>query len=78
MYAGILLLILTMKTAALLQGRDRDYALSIEKIADALTTFLATLTSLESLATYDPDPRHLRMDRRARKSLHQIAVALLG
>jgi len=78
MYAGILMLILTMKTAALLQKTYRDDVLSIEKIADAFTSNLATLTSLESFATYNPDHRHLRMDRRSRKSLHQIAHGLLG
>jgi len=78
MYGAILMLILMMKTAASLQARYRDCALSIEKIADSLTTFIQTLTSSEGLSAYNPDPRHLKMDRRARKSLHQIDDRLLS
>ena len=78
MYAGILHLILTMKMVSLLQSISPKRVLSIEKIADALVSFLNTLTSLQSFANYNPDPRHLRMDRRSRKSLQEIAICALG
>ena len=78
MYAGILHLILTMKMVSLLQGMSPERVLSIEKIADALTSFLNKLTSLEGFANYNPDPRHLQMDRRSRKSLQEIAICALS
>lgn len=78
MYAGILLLILTMKTAALLQGVHRERPLSIERIADAVTMFLPSMTSLHDFANQKHDPRHLQMDRRTRKSLREIACAALS
>ena len=76
--AAILLLILTMKIASLLQATYRQYRLSIEKIADDLMGFLLSLTSLDQLSDYDPDLRHLRMDLRSRKSLHQTAHTCLA
>jgi hypothetical protein len=78
MYGAILLLILTMKTASLLRKMHRDYELSIEKIADDLAAFILTLVSLQRFADYNPDPRHLQMDKRSRESLHQTAVRCLG
>ena len=78
MYGAILLLILTMKTAALLSKLHPRYQLSIEKIAQSLATFVLTLVSMDCFAHYDPDPRHLRMDKRTRKSLCQIALECLS
>lgn len=76
-YAAILLLALTMKTASLLRARYKQSLLSIEKIAHHLAAFLLTLTSLHQFSLYNPDSRHLRMDKRTRKSLHQTAVTCL-
>jgi hypothetical protein len=78
MYGAIVLLILTMKTASLLRGRHSRYQLSIEKIAHNLAAFILTLVSLHRFADYNPDPRHLQMDKRSRESLHQTAVRCLG
>ena len=78
MYGAILLLILTMKTASLLRKSFSRYQLSIEKIAHDLAAFILTLVSLQHFAHYNPDPRHLQMDRRSRKSLHQTALGCLG
>ena len=78
MYGAILLLILTMKTAALLSKLHPRYQLSIEEIAPSLATFVLTLVSMDCFAHYDPDPRHLRMDKRTRKSLCQIALECLS
>ena len=78
MYGAILLLILTMKTAALLRKIHARYALSIEKIAHNLAAFILSLVSLHRFAHYNPDPRHLQMDKRCRKSLHQTAVRCLS
>ena len=78
MYGAILLLILTMKTASLLRKSFRRYQLSIEKIAHDLAAFIMTLISLHRFADYNPDTRHLQMDKRSRKSLHQTAVRCLS
>ncbi len=78
MYGAILLLILTMKTASLLRRSFSRYQLSIEKIANDLAAFILTLISLHRFAHYNPDPRHLQMDKRSRKSLHQTAVRCLS
>lgn len=78
MYGAILLLILTMKTASLLRMRHSRYQLSIENIAQDLAAFILTLVSLLRFADYNPDPRHLKMGKRSRKSLHQTAVSGLG
>ena len=78
MYGAILLLILTMNTASLLRRRHSRYQLSIENIAQDLAAFIMTLVSLHCFADYNPDPRHIKMDKRPRKSLHQTAVSCLG
>jgi len=78
MYGAILLLILTMKTASLLRKSFRRYQLSIEKIAHDLAAFIMTLISLHRFADYNPDTRHLQMDKRSRKSLHQTAIRCLS
>lgn len=78
MYAGILHLILTMKMVSLLQSMSPKRVLSIEKIADALVSFLNILTSLQTFANYNPDPRHLQMDKRSRESLQETAICALG
>lgn len=78
MYGAILLLILTMKTAALLSKLHPRYQLSIEEIAPSLATFVLTLVSMDCFAHYDPDPRHLRLDKRTRKPLCQIALECLS
>jgi hypothetical protein len=78
MYGGILLLILTMKTAALLRKAHPNYQLSIEKIAHDLADFILSLVTIDRFADYNPDPRHLRMDKRSRKSLHQTAIRCLS
>ncbi len=76
-YAAIIILILTMKTASLLRQQHARYRLSIEKIADDLGSQILTLLSLDRFGDYDPDPRHLQMDKRSRKSLWQIAMECL-
>ena len=78
MYGAILLLILTMKTATLLRKLHPRYQLSIEKIAQNLAAFILTLVSMARFADYNPDPRHLKMDKRSRKSLCQTAVGCLS
>jgi hypothetical protein len=50
-------------TAAL--GRAR---LSYEKLYDVLATHLVRARDLDELAAFDPDPRHVRRDKRRRKS----------
>lgn len=77
MYAAIIILILTMKTASLLRQQHARYRLSIEKLADDLGSHILTLLSLDHFGDYDPDPRHIQMDRRSRKSLLQIATECL-
>jgi len=78
MYGAILLLILTMKTASLLRGEFSEYQLSIENLAHDLAAFILTLVSLDRFANYNPDPRHIQMGKRSRKSLHQTAAGCLG
>jgi hypothetical protein len=78
MYAAILLLILTMKIAALLQATHSEQNLSIEKLAHHFALFILSLSSLRALDAYHPDLRHLQMDRRARESLRGIASGALG
>jgi hypothetical protein len=76
-YAAIIILILTMKAASLLRQQHARYRLSIEKLADDLGSEILTLLSLDRFGDYDPDPRHLQMDKRSRKSLCQIATECL-
>jgi len=76
-YAAIIILILTMKAASLLRQQHARYRLSIEKLADDLGSEILTLLSLDGFGDYDPDPRHLQMDKRSRKSLWQIATECL-
>jgi hypothetical protein len=76
-YAAIIILILTMKTASLLRQQHARYPLSIEKLAHDLGSQILTLVSLDHFGDYDPDPRHLQMDKRSRKSLFQIATECL-
>lgn len=78
MQAAIILLILTMKTAALLRPQQTRHRLSIENLAHNLTDFISSIVSLTSFGHYNPDPRHIRMDVRSRKSLCQIAQECLA
>ncbi len=78
MLASFLLLTLTMKTASLLQCTNRDIALSIEKLAINLASFLLELVSLQRFCAYKPDPRHLAMDKRSRQSLQEITLLALS
>ena len=78
MLAGILLLLLILKTTRLLQGSRREQDLSIEKIADFITSALGRMSSLTELGDYHPDPRHIKMDRRNRESLRKTAITALS
>lgn len=78
MLASLLLLILTMKVAALCQCRHRDVPLSIEKIAVSLSTHLLTLSTLQDFCSYNPDPRHISMGKRQRQTLQEIALQALS
>ena len=78
MYGAILLLILTLKTASLLRKKFSSYQLSIEKIAHDLVSFILALVSLYRFSDYNPDPRHLQMDIRSRKSLYQTTRGCLS
>lgn len=79
MYAGMLYLVLTLYVSSLLQQAYPRRVISIEKIAHDFAAFLLRTTTLQDqFSCYSPDPRHIRMDRRARESLHEIAVATLS
>jgi IS4 transposase len=78
MLAGILLLIMLLKITRLLQGSRPDLDLSIEKVADHLGSFLLRMTSLSALEHYNPDPRHVKMDRRNRENLRNSALNALS
>jgi len=78
MLAGILLLILLLKIQRLLQGACLDLDLSIEKTADHLCSFILRMTSLDDLDRYNPDLRHVKMDRRRRQNLRKTAAGALS
>ena len=78
MLASILLLILTMKIAALLQGIYQEISISIEKIAGNLVGFILGIRWFVNLADYDPDPRHVKHDQRNRLALREIAISCLS
>lgn len=78
MLAGILLLIMLLKITRILQGSRWDLDLSIEKIADHLGSFILRMTSLSALDDYNPDPRHVKMDRRKRSNLRKTALNALS
>lgn len=78
MLASLLLLILTMKIASLLQGIYSRVHISIEKIASNLATFILGINSIWHLADYNPDPRHVKYDRRPRLTLREIAISCLS
>ena len=67
-----------MKTAVLLRKLHSRYQLSVEKIAQNLAAFILTLVSMDRFSEYTPDPRHLQMDKRSRKSLCQTAIGCLS
>ena len=67
-----------MKIASLLQNMEPHHHLSQEKIADDLALFIMGISSLLCFSHYNPDPRHIRMDRRSRKSLREIAISHLS
>jgi IS4 transposase len=52
MYAAIIILILTMKTASLLRQQHARYRLSIEKLADDLGSHILTLLSLDHFGNW--------------------------
>ena len=60
------------------QARKVGKQLSIENIAQDLAGFILTLVSIDRFADYNPDPRHLKMDKRSRKSLGQTATECLS
>ena len=78
MLASMLLLILTMKISSLLQASDRSVLISIEKLADNLAGFILGINSIWHLADYDPDPRHVKSERRNRLALREIAISCLS
>lgn len=78
MLASLLLLILTMKITSLFQGTYSRVHISIEKIASNLAIFILGINSIWHLADYDPDPRHVKCDRRPRLTLREIAISCLS
>jgi hypothetical protein len=78
MLALMLLLILTMKISALLQGIYQEINISIEKLADHLAGFILGIRSMASLADYNPDIRHVKHERRNRLALGEIAICCLS
>lgn len=78
MYGAILLLILTLKTAAVLRKNFGRHQLSIENLAHSLVSFIQTLVSLHGFADFNPDSRHVQMGARSRKSLHQTTLECLS
>jgi hypothetical protein len=78
MFAGVLWLILVMKITTLLCHLNSRHILSIEKIADGLADYFSTLKSFTELFGYNPDIRHVSMEKRKkRKSLYQKGVCCL-
>lgn len=78
MLASMLLLILTMKITTLLQSAYCRIDISIEKIAENLAGFILGIHSIWHLADYDPDPRHVKSDRRNRPKQREIAISCLS
>ena len=78
MLASMLLLILTMKITSLLQVTYSRVHISIEKVASNLATFILGINSIRNLADYDPDPRHVKYDRRPRLTLRETAISCLS
>jgi len=77
MYAAIILLILTLKTASLLRQQSARYRISIENLAHDLAAHILTIVTLDTFGDYTTDLRHVQMDKRSRKSLFQIATECL-
>jgi hypothetical protein len=78
MLASLLLLILTMKITSLLQGCYQSILISIEKLAGNLAAFILGINALWRLGDYNPDPRHVKSDRRTRLALREIAISCLS
>jgi hypothetical protein len=78
MLASMLLLILTMKIASLFQGSYGSVLISIEKLSANLAGFILGIKSIWHLASYDPDLRHVKSDRRKRPALREIAISCLS
>ena len=79
-HAAILWLILTMKTASVLQAHAgvNSRVVSIEKLAKDMAVHLLTLVSLDGLSAYTAHWRHILMEPRKREPLMAKGLRLLG
>jgi len=79
-YASILWLLISMKTAATLQsGLDKnEQVVSLEKMAMSMITYIMTLTCLADLSKYTPHLPHVLIESRKRDSLMAIGIQCLS
>lgn len=77
--AAMIFQLLTLNLYALLAGRS-EYAgsISIEKLSDAFSIYLMRITSDDQTWIFEPDPRHLKYDRRKRVTHWQAITQCLA
>lgn len=79
-YASILWLVISMKTAATLQlGLDKnEQVVSLEKLAMSMIGYIMKLTYLDDLSKYTPHLRHVLIESRKRDSLMAVGIQCLS
>ncbi len=79
-YASILWLVLTMKTASILQDAiaKRKQVVSLEKLAMDMSEHLLTLTNIDRFPDYEVYPPHVIMGSRTREPLMATGIKCLG
>ena len=79
-YAAILWLVLTMKTASMLQNiiAKAKKVVSLEKLSMDMIGHVLTLTVISDLSEYSPYLRHVLMEARKREPLMATGIACLS
>jgi len=79
-YASILWLVISMKTAATLQSglNKKEQVVSLEKLAMSIIGYIMKLTVLDDLSKYTPHLRHVLIESRKRDSLMAVGIQCLS
>jgi hypothetical protein len=79
-YASILWLVISMKTAATLQSglNKNEQVVSLEKLAMSIIGYIMKLTVFDDLSKYTPHLRHVLIESRKRDSLMAVGIQCLS
>jgi hypothetical protein len=74
--ASLLLLLLTIKFVVILQSQNTCW-LSVRRVAKTLALYILKVKMIDEIALFDPDPRYIKMERRTRSNLMELANTCL-